>query len=104
MHKVFAAVFFLLFAMPAWAQQVKIGFVDLQRAFNESQPGKSARERVLAQVKKAEADMAREKQDIEKLKADFDKKGPLLKEDDRRRMESDLQKRVIPFLQLATME
>jgi len=82
------AVVFLLFAAPAWGQQVKIGLIDIQRAINESQPGKTAKERLQAQVKKAEADMNRERQDIEKGKADFDKKGPLLKEDDRRKMEA----------------
>ncbi|HEX9444116.1 MAG TPA: OmpH family outer membrane protein [Candidatus Binatia bacterium] len=96
MYKLLAVVF-LLFAAPAWGQQVKIGLIDIQRAINESQPGKTAKERLQAQVKKAEADMNRERQDIEKGKADFDKKGPLLKEDDRRKMEGELQKRIVNY-------
>ena len=97
MYKLFAAVLFVFFAVPAWGQAIKIGLIDVQRAINESQAGKNAKDRLQAQVKKAEADMNRERQDIEKAKADFDKKGPLLKEDDRRRIEGDLQKRVVNY-------
>lgn len=97
MYKLLAAALFLFIAVPAWAQQVKIGLIDVQRAVNESQSGKAAKDRLAAQVKKAEADMNRERQEIEKAKADFEKKGPLLKEDDRRRMEGDLQKRIVNY-------
>ncbi len=96
MYKFFAAVLFVFFAVPAWGQ-VKIGLIDVQRAINESQAGKAAKDRLSAQVKKAEADMNRERQEIEKAKADFEKKGPLLKEDDRRRIEGDLQKRIVNY-------
>jgi len=96
-YKIFAAALFLFLAVPAWGQQVKIGIIDVQRAINESQVGKSAKDRLAAQVKKAEADMNRERQEIEKAKADFEKKGPLLKEDDRRRIEGDLQKRIVNY-------
>lgn len=97
MHKLFAAVLFVLFAVPAWAQQFKVGLIDVQRAFTDSQAGKAAKDRLQAQAKKAEADMNRERQEIEKAKADLDKKGPLLKEDDRRRIEGDLQKRMVNY-------
>jgi outer membrane protein len=96
-QKLFAAVLFVLFAVPAWGQQLKIGLIDIQRAINDSQAGKAAKDRLQAQVKKAEADMNRERQEIEKAKTDFDKKGPLLKEDDRRRIEGDLQKRIVNY-------
>lgn len=76
-------------------ERIKIGYIDIQRVISESQAGKRAKERFQAQVKKAEADILKERQDIERLKSDLDKKGPLLKEEERRNMESDLQKRSI---------
>lgn len=97
MQKLFAAVLFVFFAVPAWGQQLKIGLIDVQRAVSDSSAGKAAKDRLNAQVKKAEADMTRERQEIEKAKADLDKKGPLLKEDDRRRIEGDLQKRMVNY-------
>ena len=76
-------------------ERVKIGFIDIQRVISESQAGKRARDRFQAQVKKAEGDILKERQDIERLKTDLDKKGPLLKDEERRNLEADLQKRSV---------
>jgi len=73
----------------------RIGFVDIQRVIGESQPGKRARDRFQAQIKKAEADVQKERQDLERLRGDLDKKGPLLKDEERRNMEADFQKRSV---------
>jgi outer membrane protein len=76
-------------------ERIKIGYIDIQRVISESHAGKRAKERFQAQVKKAEADILKERQDIERLKSDLDKKGPLLKDEERRNLESDLQKRSV---------
>ncbi|HMA81695.1 MAG TPA: OmpH family outer membrane protein [Candidatus Binatia bacterium] len=76
-------------------EKIKIGFVDIQRVISESQAGKNARDRFQAQVKKAEADISKERQDLDRLKSDLEKKGPLLKEEERRNMEADFQKRSV---------
>ena len=76
-------------------ERIKIGYIDIQRVIGESQAGKRARDRFQAQVKKAEADIIKERQDIERLKSDLEKKGPLLKEEERRNLELDLQKRSV---------
>jgi outer membrane protein len=88
----------LLYTGVAWSQNtVKIGFIDIQRAISESQAGKRAKERFQAQVKKVEADLLKEKQELERLKSDFDKKGPLLKDEERRNLEADLQRRYVNY-------
>ena len=76
-------------------ERMKIGYIDVQRVIAESQSGKRAKGRFQVQVKKAEADVQKERQDLERLKSDLDKKGPLLKEEERRSMEADLQKRSV---------
>jgi len=76
-------------------ERIKIGFIDVQRVIAESQSGKRAKDRFQAQIKKVEADLQKERQDLERLKADIDKKGPLLKEDERRNLEADFQKRSV---------
>jgi outer membrane protein len=76
-------------------ERIKIGYIDIQKVISESQAGKRARDRFQAQVKKAESDIMKERQDIERLKAELDKKGPLLKDEERRNIEVDLQKRSI---------
>ncbi len=78
----------------AWSQErVKIGFIDVQRAISESQAGKRAKDKFQAQIKKAEGDLLKEKSELERLKADLDKKGPLLKDEERRSLEAELQRR-----------
>jgi outer membrane protein len=93
-----AVISLTVFANLAAAQdRVKIGFIDVQRAINESQPGKRARDRFQTQVKKAETDLLKEKQELERLKSELDKKSPLLKDDERRNVEADLQKRAVNY-------
>jgi outer membrane protein len=92
------AVCLILSAGVGWSQEkVKIGFIDVQRAITESQAGKLAKERFQAQVKKAEGDLLKEKQELERLKSDLDKKGPLLKDEERRNLEADLQRRYVNY-------
>lgn len=75
--------------------KIKIGFIDIQRVISESQAGKQARDRFQAQVKKAESDIMKERQDLDRMKSDLEKKGPLLKEEERRNLEADFQKRSV---------
>ena len=98
-------VFVLLALMPGIAlaqDRVKIGFLDVQRVISESQSGKRARDRFQADVKKAEADALRDKNEIERLKSDLDKKGPLMKEEERRGLEADLEKRFVNYQRAVT--
>jgi outer membrane protein len=93
-----------LLCVPAVGAQdrVKIGFIDIQRAISDSNAGKRAKERFQAQVKKAEAELLKEKTELERLKADLDKKGPLMKEDERRNLEGDLQRRYVNYQRTMT--
>ena len=92
------ALIWALFPVVGLAQEkVKIGFIDIQRAISESHAGKKARERFQAQVKKAEGDLLKEKSEVERLKSELDKKAQLLKEDEKRNMELDLQKRYVNY-------
>ena len=94
MKKSFAVLLLAFFALPAGAQErVKIGVVDIQRIISESQAGKVAKERFRTHVKKVETELIREKQEVERLKSDFEKKSPLMKEEDRRSLEKEIQKR-----------
>jgi outer membrane protein len=94
--KTVSAIFlFLLLAVPVWGQEgVKIGFVDLDRALNESRAGRSALEKLQTKVKETESRLLKEKQDLERLRSDIDKKGLLLKEVERRNLEKEFQRRV----------
>lgn len=95
MKKASAFFLFVLFVVPAWGQEkIKLGFIDLQRAISESQEGKKARQKFQSTVKRIEADLLKEKAEAERLKADLEKKGPLLKAEERRNLEMEVQKKV----------
>jgi outer membrane protein len=49
------------------------------------------------QIKKVEADLLKEKLELEKLKNDLDKKGLLLRDDERRNLEAELQRRYVNY-------
>ncbi|TAK08783.1 OmpH family outer membrane protein [bacterium] len=95
MKKYFTILLLELFlGLPVGAQErLKIGVVDIQQVISESQAGKTAKEKFRTQVKKVEADLLKEKQEAERLRSDFDKKSPLLNEEDRRNLEKEIQKR-----------
>lgn len=102
--KYWLVLFLTLLCIPAVGAQdrVKIGFIDIQRAISDSNAGKRAKERFQAQVKKAEAELLKEKTELERLKADLDKKGPLMKEEERRNLEADLQRRYVNYQRTMT--
>ena len=81
---------------PGMAQdRMKIGVIDVRRVVSESAAGKRAGERLQTQVKKAEADTLKERQELERMRTEIEKKGPLLKDEERRNLESDFQKRSV---------
>jgi outer membrane protein len=96
-HWLVAVVLAFSPALVSAQERVKIGFIDFQRAITESAAGKKAKARFDAHVKKAESDLLKDKQELERLKSDFDKKGPLLKDDERRNLEADLQRRYVQY-------
>jgi outer membrane protein len=88
----------LLLATPlARADEFKLATVDLQRALNECDAGKKAKEDFKSQVDKLQAELNKQKNEIEKMKEEFDKKGLVLKDEERKNIERDYQKRLREF-------
>ncbi|HWP56335.1 MAG TPA: OmpH family outer membrane protein [Candidatus Acidoferrales bacterium] len=99
MKSVIVTVFLCLLVSRAWGQdgRIKIGYIDLQRAINESEAGKKAKERFEAEVKRAEGELLREKQEVERLKTELDKKGPLLRDEERGNLERELERKYVGY-------
>ena len=64
----------------AGAADLKIGYVDLQKALNESTVGKKAKEKFTAEVKKAESEITRKKEELD-AGGSLEKQGSMLKDD-----------------------
>jgi outer membrane protein len=87
----------VLVASVASAQEIKIGYVDLQRALNECEAGKKAKEKFKVQVDRLQGDLQRKKEEIEGLKDQLEKKALVMKEDERRNLENDYRRRLRDF-------
>ncbi|HSD11107.1 MAG TPA: OmpH family outer membrane protein [Candidatus Binatia bacterium] len=88
----------LILATPvARAEEFKLATVDLQRALNECDAGKKAKEDFKTQVDKLQAELNKQKTEIEKIKEDVEKKGMVLKDEERKNIERDYQKRLREF-------
>jgi len=87
-----------LVASSALAQGVpKIGYVDLQRALNESEAGKKAKEEFKVQVDKLQAQLKKQKDAIDSLKEQLEKKSLVMKEEERSNLEEDYRKKLRDF-------
>jgi outer membrane protein len=82
----------LLFAIPARAQSMRIGFVDVQRAIQEVDEGKNARARLQQELQQKRSDIDQKRANLEKMKADYEKQLPVLSDDAKRKKGEELQK------------
>jgi outer membrane protein len=81
-------------AQPAAAREdVRIGYVDLQRAIFSSNPGKEARRSLDERTDKLKKDLEKKQEELRTIKAEFDKQSAILSPDARAEKERDLQRR-----------
>lgn len=87
-----AAALLLVMASPSAAlAQVKIGYVDLQRALNESDAGKKAKADFKAQVDRLEGQLKGKKEELDRLKEELERKGVVMRDEERRKLEGDFE-------------
>jgi len=79
------------------AAEVKIGYVDLQKAINLSAKGKSAKEQISKKVQGYEGQVDQRKQELQKAKEDLEKQALLLSDEARASKERDYQQMVKDF-------
>ncbi|MBI5739230.1 MAG: OmpH family outer membrane protein [Nitrospirae bacterium] len=96
---IFAAV--LLFALGAQAAEVKIGYVDLNKALNESDEGKKAVKTLEELFKTKQTVIEEKRMELTKLTEDLQKQSSILnqdaikeKQDERERLGRDFQRMV----------
>ncbi len=80
-------------AFRAAAADLKVGIVDLQRALNESAAGKKAKDQFKSEFEKMQNGLKSEKDALDRLKDDLDKKSVVLSEDQRKAKMEDFERR-----------
>jgi outer membrane protein len=91
---VLAATLFAILCVPSLAAaDVKIGYVDLQRALNESSAGKKAKEDFRGQVDRLESQLKGKKEELDKLKSDLETKGTVMADAQRKKLETEFEQK-----------
>lgn len=94
---VFSIMVFFFFCTAVYAGGYRFGYVDVQKAVNESMAGKKAMKNFEEQVRTTQDDIMKEKEEIEKLGEIIKKQSMLLTEDVRREKEKDYLRRQRDF-------
>jgi outer membrane protein len=82
------------------AQEVKLGYVDLQRALNEVDEGKSAKAQLKKEFDQKQKILDEKQEELKKLKADLDKKAAVMAEDVKRDKQGELDRKFLDVQQL----
>jgi outer membrane protein len=90
----FVAVILMLAVGHAYADNVKIGVVDLMKALNESDAGKKAKSELEDMIKTKQAVIDEKGKAIEKMKGELEKQSSVLSADAKKAKEDQLEKMV----------
>ncbi|MCI0469675.1 MAG: OmpH family outer membrane protein [Nitrospirae bacterium] len=84
------------------AEPLKIGVVDLYKALNESESGKKAKSNLESLIKSKQAAIEEKQKNIEKLKADFDKKAAAMSSEVRKSKEDEIERLFRDYQRMVT--
>jgi len=79
------------------AAEVKIGYIDMQRALNLSEPGLQAKSQLQERLKDYQLQINVKQEELQKLKTDLEKQGMTLNESARAAKEKDYQQKLKDF-------
>lgn len=82
-----------LAAPAAVRAEVKLGYVDLQRALNEVEEGKAAKAALKGEFDQKQKILDERKTDFEKARADFEKQASVMSEDARKQKQGELERK-----------
>ena len=77
-----------------WAADFKIAYVDIQRAVNECNAGKDAKNSITKELEKIQRLNAEKQKELQTMKESLEKQGPMLTPDARANKEKEFQSKV----------
>lgn len=91
---------FVLLLVPTLARaELKVGYVDLQRALSEVEEGRSAKARLQSLLAAKQKEIDKEQESLRKEKELLDKQASAMSEESRVQKQTDLQKRLFELAQ-----
>jgi outer membrane protein len=96
-----AGMFAMVVGSTASAADLKIGYIDMQKAIQESSTGKDAKKKLEREFNAKKSELEKKKTEIEKMAEDLEKKKVALSDDVRARKAQDIQGEMVKFQQEA---
>ncbi len=93
---VFVALLALV-STAAAAAEFKVAYVDMQRALNESNAGKRAKNEFRSEIGRLQNKLQRQQGEVQALKDERDKKGMLMRDEERRNLQDDYTRKLRDF-------
>lgn len=87
-------------ALPAGAQDMKIAFVDLQRALNEVDEGAAAKAALKKEFDAKQAELDKRQNELKAMKDEIDARGMMMTPEAKQEKMADLQKKLMEVQQL----
>lgn len=97
---VFAFMILFSLSLTAYASEVKIAVVDLQKALNESEGGKNAKKSLEELIKSKQSVIDEKGKEIEKLKDEIDKQSAVLSKEALQKKQDELDKKMREYRRL----
>lgn len=94
------AALLLTLSTPALANEVKLGFADLQRALNEVDEGATAKKALKKEFDEKQKTLDAKQNELKALKDELDSRGTMMKPEVKQEKLNDLQKRLLETQQL----
>jgi outer membrane protein len=79
----------------AFGQELKIGYVDMQRAINETAEGQNAKKKLKGLFETKQKELDEKQTELKKMKEDLDKQRTILKAETIQQREKDLQEKFV---------
>jgi outer membrane protein len=97
-HRLIIAGLLLGMVVAATARaDVRLAYVDIQRALNECRAGKQAKNQFRGRIERLQAQLESEQSEVERLKRELEQKGSLMQPDQRQNLEDEYTKKARQF-------
>jgi outer membrane protein len=77
--------------------EVKLAYVDIQRALNDCRNGKAAKSEFRGRLERVQTQLESEQSEVQRLKDELEKKGPLMQPDQRQNLEQQYTRKLRDF-------
>lgn len=77
--------------------EMRVAVVDMQRALNECDAGKRAKDQVKSKFERAQNQLKNQREELDRAREDYEKRATVMREEQRRELEKDLEVRTLDF-------